>query len=269
MCPGGLCCPRGAGGCGVAGAWAALASRVRECHDAGRARKPYSPLLTVTSCWSDQQTAFAYVKNTHSSRLSYSPRQHLRLPGAAARAGLAAKPWGAAGSAAGHAGDPDTCAGAGASRTGWCWALRAPSLVRRGSGVGLRDTPVPGQGRHWCLGGPNTPCGSSRLRAAPAHAAHGRAPDTAAPHRDSCANTWRAPGKREPGVRQGAQGTPPTTPGEGSCSHGLALLQHLAPHSHPRPPPPPNHRAASPQAQPAVSRDDGVEARWGCPGARR
>lgn len=123
------------------------------------------PLPTVTSCWSDQQMAFAYVQNIHRSRLSYSPRQHLRLPGAAGRAGLAAKPLGAAGSAAGHKGDPDTCAGAGASRTGWCWALRAPSLVRRGSRVGLRDTPVPGQSRHWCLGGPHAaPAAGQRPR---------------------------------------------------------------------------------------------------------
>lgn len=108
ICPGGLCCPRGAAE--LWRGWAALASRVRECHDAGGAMEP---LPTGTSCWSDQQMAFAYVKNIHRSRLSYSPRQHLRLPGAAARAGLAAKPLGAAGSAAGHRGDPDTCAGAG------------------------------------------------------------------------------------------------------------------------------------------------------------
>lgn len=82
--------------------------------------------------------------------------------------------------------------------------------------MGLRDTPVPGQSRHWCRGGPQHPCGSSPRRGA-------------APHRDSCASTWRAPGKREPGVRQGPQGTPPTTLGQGSCSHGLAVLQHLTP----------------------------------------
>lgn len=151
---------------------------------------PCSPPLTVTSCWSYQQTAFAYVKNTHRSRLSYSPRQHLRLPGAAARAGLAAKPWGAAGSAAGHRGDPDTCAGAGASRTGWCRALRAPSLARlRGSRVGVRDTPVPAQSRHWCLGGAQLTLTWQGLCAAP---------DTAAPHRDSCASTCTAPGRESP-----------------------------------------------------------------------
>lgn len=28
--------------------------------------------------------------------------------------------------------------------------------------MGVRDTPVPGRSRHWCLGGPQHPCGSSR-----------------------------------------------------------------------------------------------------------
>lgn len=147
----------------MAGAWAALASRVRECHDAGGRWDRYSPHLTVRSCWSDQQTAFAYVKNTHRSRLTV-----LQPPAASATAWSRGQGWvssealGSSRECSGARGVPDTWAGAGASRAGWCRALRAPSLVRRGSRVGVRDTPVPGRSRHWCLGGPQHPCGSSR-----------------------------------------------------------------------------------------------------------
>lgn len=166
----------------MVGAGVALASRVRECHDAGGRWDPCSPHLTVTSCWSDQQTAFAYVKNTHRSRVSYSPRQHLRLPGARSQGWVSSE----ARECSGARGDPDTCAGAGASRTGWCWALRAPSLVRRGSRVGVRDTPVPGQSRHSRV--PST-------HVAPA--AHGRAPERLPAPQLHIATPAQAPGERQ------------------------------------------------------------------------
>lgn len=86
------------------------------------------------------------------------------------------------------------------------------------------------------LGGPQHRCGSSRRKETPAHAAHGRAPERLPTPQLRTATPEQAPGERqerEPGVRQGEQGTPPTTLDHGSCSDGLAVLQHLTPHSRP------------------------------------
>lgn len=247
----------------MVGAGAALASRVRECHDAGGRWDPCSPHLTVTSCWSDQQTAFAYVKNTHRSRVSYSPRQHLRLPGARSQGWVSSE----ARECSGARGDPDTCAGAGASRTGWCWALRAPSLVRGGSRVGVRDTPVPGQSRHSRV--PSThvaPAAAERPRL-PLHMA---GPPSGSRHRSFTSRLLRKHLESVRGERAWSQagGTGLlTTLGQGSCSHCLAVLQHLTPQS--RPPPSASSKPScciSTSSARGLSGGAEALARRGCPG---
>lgn len=166
----------------MAGAWAALASRVRECHDAGGRWDSYSPHLTVRSCWSDQQTAFAYVKNTHRSRLSYSPRQHLRLPGAGAKGWVSSEALGSSRECSGAPGGPRHVCG--------CWGQ--PGWPVRGP-ESPQFSAAGEQG-----GGPGHPCARPEQALVPRgspDAAHGRASASsrhrssrsAAPHRDPCA----------------------------------------------------------------------------------
>lgn len=238
-----------------------------------------TPRCGVWPCQT-RQTDFAYVKTMHGSGLSYSPTA----------ASATAWGWGQVSSEA---------LGSSRERSG-AWGgtqmhvqVREPAGLAGGGGLKAPGAPRCGvtgeRGQGWAgtgflctrdkrrcgdLGGQQHPRSSSGRRAAPAHAVPRRdlcsAPATAAPRLDHSTSTGRAPGQREPGVGgEGDREHSPPTPGQGSCCHGIAALQHPTP---PRLPPTLcplqtitlHLRKLGPR--PPETGCAQAAARWGCPG---